>query len=67
MEKDWVLVYSIGKLYQAELLKEVFTKNNIVSDIINKKGSAFLIGDVELYVNKKDEEKALELIKEFNA
>ncbi len=66
MEKDWVLVYSIGKLYQAELLKEVFTKNNIVSDIINKKGSAFLIGDVELYVNKMDEEKALKLIKEFN-
>jgi len=67
MEKDWVLVYSIGKLYQAELLKEVFTENNIVCDVINKKDSLFLTGDVEVYVNKKDEAKALKLIEEFNA
>jgi len=67
MEKDWVLIYSIGKLYQAELLQEVLTENKIVSDIINKKGSSFLIGDIEIYVNKKDEEKALKLVKEFNS
>ena len=67
MEKDWVLVYSIGKLYRAELLKEVLTENDIVCDIINKKGSALPFGDVEVYVHKNDEAKALELIKQFNA
>ena len=67
MEKDWVLVYSIGKLYQAELLKEVLNDNDIICDIINKKGSALPFGDVEVYVNKKDEAKALDLIKQFNA
>ncbi len=67
MEKDWVLVYSIGKLYRAELLKEILTENEIVCDIINKKGSAFPFGDVEVYVHKKDEAKSLELIKQFNA
>ena len=66
MEKDWVLVYSIGKLYRAELLKKVLDDNNIVCDIINKKGSAFPFGDIEVYVYKKDEAKALELVKQFN-
>ena len=66
MEKDWVLVYSTGKAYIATLLSEVFNDNNITCDIINKKDSSFLVGDVEVYVNIKDKDKALELVKEFN-
>ena len=65
MEKDWVLVYSAGKAYKATLLKEVFAENDIICDVLNKKDSSFLVGDIEVYVNKKDEKKALELVREF--
>lgn len=67
MEKNWVLIYSASKAYQAELLKEVLDENEIVCDIINKKDSSFLLGDVEVYVQKENEEKALALVKDFSA
>ncbi|MCF8374120.1 MAG: DUF2007 domain-containing protein [Bacteroidales bacterium] len=67
MEKNWVLIYSASKLYQAELLKEILNENDIICDIINKKDSAFLLGDIEVYVQKQNEEKALAFVKEFKA
>lgn len=67
MDKDWVLVYSCEKQYRAELLKEKFSEHNIICDIINKKDSSFLIGDIEVYVQKENEEKAKALVEEFNA
>jgi len=30
---------------------------------LNQKGSAFLVGNINLYVDEKDEAKALEIIK----
>jgi hypothetical protein len=65
MEKDWVLVLSADKMYKAELFKDKLDENDIISDILNKKGSAFLLGDVEVYVHKDNEVRALEIIKEF--
>ena len=67
MEKNWVLIYSAPKAYEAEILKEVLEENKIVCDIINKKDSSFLFGDVEVFVQKENEEKALALVKEFKA
>lgn len=65
MEENWVLIYSASKLYQAELLKEILDENEIVCDIINKKDSSFLLGDVEVYVQKENEAKALAFVKDF--
>jgi hypothetical protein len=67
MEKNWVLIYSAAKLYQAEMLKELLDKNNILCDIINKKDSSFLLGDIEVYVHEENKEKALALVKDFKA
>lgn len=67
MEKDWVLIYSASKMYQAELLKEVLSENEIICDLINKKDSSFLLGDIEVYVHNEDKEKALALVKDFKA
>ena len=67
MEKDWVLVYSAPKAYQAEILKEIFNENNITSTIINKKDSSYHFGEVEVFVHKDNLEKAKVLVDEFKA
>ncbi len=65
MEKDWEIAKVFIKLYLAEIAKEVLADNNIESVIINKKDSSYQsFGDIELYVNKNNIEKAKELIKE---
>jgi len=63
MEKDWIIVFTTGQLYQAEIAKQVLFDNDIESIIINKKDSSYLsFGDIELYVNINDSEKALTLL-----
>ena len=66
MENDWILIYSVGKLYQAELLKERLEEEGIMCDIINKKDSSFQFGDIDLFVNAKDEARAREIVRLFN-
>ncbi len=65
MEKDWVLIYSAGNIFQAELLKGRLNDEGIVCDLINKKDSSFAFGDIELYVYLADEQKARAIIDEF--
>jgi hypothetical protein len=48
--EDWKLVFSSNKIHEVEYIKDVLENNNIVSVIVNKKDSAYLLGDVELYV-----------------
>lgn len=55
-------VFTADKLYKVEMMKELLAENNIESFILNKKGSELLIGDILLYVDEKDEKKALEII-----
>jgi len=62
MEKEWTLVYTCNKLYNAELLKALLLDNYIVSIIINKNDSNYRFGDIELWVSNDDYEKALEII-----
>lgn len=63
MENDnKILVYSTDQYVQALNIKEMLAENNIVADIVNRKDSSFLIGEVEVYVDKTDEAAALSLI-----
>ncbi len=62
MSEDFIKVYSAGKLYDAELVKGMLFENGIEATIINKRDTEFLVGEVELYVSKKDSEKAVEII-----
>jgi len=66
MEKDWKQVFLTGELYQAEIAKELLENSEINSVIMNHKDSEFIqIGDIEVYVNEADEEKAVEILKEL--
>lgn len=63
--ENWVKVQSFKRVHQAELRKNILTQNNINSVIINEKDSIFLLGDVVLFVEDKDEKKAKALINDF--
>jgi len=66
-KNEYVLVYSHDQVSRILALKEFLLENGIneVGEI-NKKGSMLLIGDIEIYVKKEDEEKAKKLIEEFD-
>ena len=51
MDQNWVKIYSTGVSYKAELLKGLLKDNGIEAVIINKKDSAYLFGELELYVH----------------
>jgi hypothetical protein len=64
MDNEMVKVYVAGKLYEVELVKGFLEEKGIESKILNQKDSAFLTGDIELYVNAEDAEKARQIIAE---
>jgi len=65
MERDWALIYSIGKLYQAEMVKSILEDNDIEVVLINKQDSFYLIGDIEVYVKPEEVIRAKFLIKDI--
>lgn len=65
MSIDQVHIYSIGTPYQAELIRQMLSDNNIQSFIINKQDSVYKFGDIELYVNRDHVIRAKMLIQEF--
>lgn len=59
MEKDWTLVYTVNKSYQAELCLEVLEEHEITGVVINKKDTSFTTsGEYEVYVPAENAEKA---------
>ena len=65
MATDLVRIYSVDKLYQAELLRQLLNDHNIHSFIVNQQDSAYKFGDIELFVHRDDVMKAKMLIREF--
>lgn len=51
MEKDWQLVYSSAHEHKVEMVRAVLQDQQIPCVVINKKDSAYLFGELELYVN----------------
>ena len=67
MEKDWIVVYTTNKLYQAELFREFLGEHNIGSMIINKQDSSYKFGNIEVYAKRENILKAKMLVKEFES
>lgn len=66
MEKRWTKIYSSGKMYQVEILKGLLEENNIEAYIMNKQDSAYLFGELELYVDADDVMMATRIINTNN-
>lgn len=66
MEKDWVCAYRTEKNFQAEIAKEILENEEIDCVILNENDSNFpSIGEIEIWVHKDFEEKAIQLLKEL--
>jgi ATP sulfurylase len=66
MEDNWKSVYSADKLYKVELVKGTLDEHNIEYITMNKKGSGLLLGEIELFVDEKDYEKARAIVVEHH-
>lgn len=65
MEKDWIIIYTTDKLYQAELVKGMLKENNIDAVIVNRQDSELVpLGEVYVYVHLDNEQKARQLAHE---
>ncbi len=54
MEENWQKIYSSTFEHKLEIVKAVLEDEGIKSVIINKKDSAYLFGELELYVYADD-------------
>ncbi len=62
MEENLKEVFTAGKMYQIEIIQQFLSENNIESFVLNQKGSGFLLGDIKLFVDEKDEAKAKDIV-----
>ncbi len=60
--RDWRKVYSSSFEHKAEIVQAVLKDNGITSVIMNKKDSAYLVGEIELYVHADDVLRANQVI-----
>ena len=63
MKDKMIEVFSANDMYKINIMQEMLAEENIKSSVLNQKGSALLLGEIHLYVDRKDEAKALEIIK----
>ena len=66
MEINWKKAYSDSLLYRIEIAKAVLADNNIDSVVVNKQDSAYLFGEIELYVPQDELLRAINIIKKIS-
>jgi len=62
MPANWEKIYSHTYMHKVEITKAVLKEFDIESVIVNKKDSAYLFGEFELYVNAEDVINAKQII-----
>ena len=66
MEKDWVCVLRTRENFQAEIAKELLENEEIDCVLLNEHDSSIpSIGDLEIWIHKDFEAKAIELLKDL--
>lgn len=66
MEESWQVIYAAKFEHNAEIVRAVLEDNGISAIILNKKDSAYLFGEVEVYVKPDDVMKAKMIINTNN-
>ena len=63
MEKNWVRIFTTFNYYQAEIVKQVLTENEIDTVLLNKQDSSHrTLGDIEIYIHQQDFSNAIEIM-----
>jgi hypothetical protein len=63
MNMDWQCIFTTQFDHTAQIVKAILVDNEIECFIINKKDSAYLFGDIELFVSPDNVLKAKQIIK----
>jgi hypothetical protein len=58
MENNWVKIYTSNQATQIEFAKSLMEEAAIVTFEINKTDSTYLMGEIELYVDQAQVDKA---------
>ncbi|MGB1205113.1 MAG: hypothetical protein ACPG5B_05675 [Chitinophagales bacterium] len=66
MEINWKKAYSDRLLYRIEIAKAVLADNDIDAVVVNKQDSAYLFGEIELYVPQTELLKAINIINKIS-
>jgi len=64
MYPDWVSIFSSNQYYEAEMIRAMLESNDINSILVNKQDSAYLIGEIEVFVSTNDALLAKQLIEQ---
>jgi hypothetical protein len=67
MFDNWVVIYSSDQLYEAEMIRNYLNDHGIECVIMNKKDSAYMFGDIEVYVPTEEAFSAKQLILDFKS
>ena len=62
MKDNWQKIYSNTQEHKVDIVQAVLKDSGINSVIMNKKDSAYLFGELELYVQSDDVMKARQII-----
>lgn len=63
MNDNWSRIYSTQYEHIAEIVKAVLEDNDMDCVLVSKKDSAYLFGEIELYVNVENVLRAKQIIK----
>ncbi len=64
MNNDWFKIFSSTELVQVEIIKNFLLSKNIPAVIMNNQDSSYLMfGTIDLYINLKNKNEAVNLLK----
>ena len=66
MEDNLTEVFAAHEQYKIDIIRKKLSEADIESFILDQKGRSFLVGDIHLFVDKKDAEKAKSIISEHH-
>lgn len=66
VDDQWEKIFSATERYKIEILKTLLEEEEIISVVVNKQDSSYLIfGEIELHVKREDILKAKRIVDRF--
>ena len=62
METNWTRIGSTNQPYRAELIVGILREYNIEAVTVNKQDSAYLFGEIEIYVSAENALQATQIL-----
>lgn len=64
MDGNWVKIFSSSQHFKAEIIRGMLEENDITAVLVNKQDSAYLLGEIEVFVPGDYAIKAKRLVNE---